>query len=200
MDRANVRLWVPCLSALLFTGCFATEETAAEVAVRSEALEFGCLFALADASAELGPRAPNGRDIVTTEPYVTSTAQNYGSLGCSGFVGDFYNPNGHNINRILVAGGGWVNTLADFNVFGTEELCANLTLEADIYGFRNGATETLDSIAIRGELRPKDDGEGLIDRCHLSHMIVQPGVFESIRVVGRVSNSTATYPFRMHAG
>jgi hypothetical protein len=168
-----------------------------EVGVNAEALEFGCLFAAANNTAQLGPEFPNGREILTRQPYDTSEAQSYGSFGCSGFVADFANPNGYNINSILVAGAGWVEDIGDRNVYGTSALCQGLRLEADVYGLRNGAWLTIDSFGIDGNFLPNDDGEGT-DRCHLGREIVQPGIFETVRVAARVSNSVTTYPFRSH--
>ena len=181
------------------TGTVPNDDESIDVGVIHEALEFACLFAGIDATAELGPRFPNGREILTTEPYDTSLRQDYGSFGCSGFVADFTNPNGYNINRILVAGAGWVEDASDFNVYGTEALCASLTLEADVYGYRNGVSESLGSVVLSGDFRPNDGPDGE-DRCHLSYQIVQAGNYEVVRIVGRVSNQTTTYPFRVNVG
>jgi hypothetical protein len=187
--------------AMAMGACAATEpvesDETPDVGVNAEALEFGCLFAAADGTAELGPEAPNGREILTREPYDTSVAQSYGSFGCSGFVADFTNPNGYNINSILVAGAGWVKDIADVNVYGNSTLCGGLTLEADVYGLRNGAWATIDSFSINGDFLPNDAEDGT-DRCHLGREIVQPGIYEAVRVAARVSNSVTTYPFRAH--
>ena len=185
-----------CVTVLVCLGCAAPEE-APEVSLRAQGLEFGCLFAEADAEVELGPHFPSGREILTHSPFAPSTPQDYGSAECSGFIADFDNPNGYTVERILIQGGGVVTTVADFEVFGTAALCASLRLEADVYGTRNGITETLGSVVASGVFEAIDDGRGFVDHCDLSHEIQRSGAFEAIRVVGRVSNRATAYPLRM---
>jgi hypothetical protein len=194
-------VWGVCLAVSLCAcvGAGPDDDVTTDVGVAAESLEFGCLLVAADRTAELGPSHPNGREINTIDPLKTSLGQSYGSLACSGFVSEFTNPNGYNVNEVFVAGAGWVKDTSDANVYGNPTLCANLTLEADMYGYRNGVWDTLGSTVMQGDFRPKDDGEGITDRCHLSYVIVQPGNYETVRVVAKVSNATTTYPFRVHA-
>jgi hypothetical protein len=172
-----------------------TADVAPDVGVRVDALEFTCLSVAADGSEDL--MGPNGSHVTSIEPYVPSSAQTYGSLLCSGFVIDINNPNGRNATLAAIAAGGWVRTQQDYAVYGEPETCAKMTLEADIWGYRNGLWDALGSDIISGKFENDVvSGEELLDGCGLQYSVVGPGNYETYRLVGRVSNETRTYPLR----
>lgn len=195
----GIRGWACCIGCVLFSGCMAAEsaDTWPDVAARVEPLEFTCLSVAADGSADL--RGANGTEVVSTTPYVPSNAQSYGSLFCSGFVIDINNPNGRSATFAAIAAGGWVRTPEAQAVFGTPESCAAMTLEADIWGYRNGAWDPLGSDVISGEFENDvvtNNGEDVLDGCGMQYSVTRPGNYETYRLVGRVSNQTRTYPLR----
>jgi hypothetical protein len=192
-EKRGWPFWIGC--AVICSGCIAPEaDMARDVGARIEPLEFSCLAVAADGSEAL--TGPSGNEVISIQPYEPSTAQEYGSLLCSGFVIDIHNPNGRSATFAAIAAGGWVRTPQDYAVFGEPETCAAMTLEADIWGYRNGVWDVLGADTISGEFEndvPTNNGSDVVDGCGLQCSVVRPGNYETYRLVGRASNQLGCY-------
>jgi hypothetical protein len=201
--RAISRSYIRVLTVLLLNSALPSclvdsqGESKIEVGETSQKLEPACASITANATAAWAPDFP---EIDSNEPYTPGRPDSYGSLLCSGFIGEITNEQRRQSPRLAIQGAGWLwddeGDTAERDLFGSPETCNAMYLQGDFWGIGDGGIRVpLASLSTAGVWDPNYLGNGAF--CHLMVTLERPPVFSAYRFVGRVTSGTSTYPMRM---
>lgn len=171
------------LSVLLSSSCASEERVASAVGVRANPLDLACADTPADVAGDVLSI------LQSSEPLDPSQPQSYGSDDCAGFVFEFDNPSEEPLLGAWVQASG--ESLVNPEVLG-ESTCANRTLEADYWGYKDREWSKLASSSETASFEPGElPGTGY---CRLEALIEEEGTYEKLRIVARVTDGVETFP------
>jgi hypothetical protein len=184
------------------------------VVAASQALELTCPLVQPDQQVDW-TEPVNYIQVLTADPFNSAVSVPYGNPLCSGFVIDVHNPNAWYPGDLFVDGGdgSTKDNPAGMLAYGTPESCSARTFSGDLWGMSDGVWTPIYSETVTGRfedrtsedagfacllgvgLSPKSDQVG--SQVTINGTIAPLGNYQTYRFIGRVSNGSSTYPFRI---
>jgi hypothetical protein len=171
------------LGVLFWSSCRSDELVRSEVEVRVSPLQVACATVPADVVGDVTSI------LASSEPVDPIRPEPYGSEQCAGVIFEFDNPDEESLH------GAWIQASAGAGVIAhalSESECADRTVEADYWGYKDREWSRLGSATEAARFEPEEHSE--TGYCRLEALIEQAGSFEKLRIAARVTDGTDTYP------
>jgi hypothetical protein len=181
--NSHARQFQLVVAVVVLSGCASEELEPKHVGLWTGPLELECASVPADVTGDVISI------MSSVEPLDPSQPQVYDSDPCTGVVFEFDNPEAEPMRGAWIQASG--ESTASSDVF-SESTCPERTLEADYWGYKDREWSKLAFASRTGVFEAGPDSD--TGYCGLDALIDQPGTFEKLRIVARVTQGLETYP------